>query len=243
MANPLLYYENNMEVTRNLLSAAVATGVEHFVFSSSAAVYGNPTQLPVSEYSPFAPVSPYGRTKAMVEQMLEDVSRAHKLRYVALRYFNVAGVDPKGRVGYPIEDQPSHLIRSAIATALGRKDELAVFGTDYQTPDGTAVRDYIHVSDLADAHVHALRYLQNGGESIALNCGYGKGRSVLEVIEAVKHVHGSNFKVRMAGRRQGDPMSIVADTYRIRHVIPDWKPRYEALRHMIKHQYDYEKNK
>lgn len=242
VAEPLRYYDNNVGATARLLEAA-AGKVKYVIFSSSAAVYGNPATAPVPEDAALSPLSPYAHTKAMGERMLQDAAAAHGLRYVALRYFNVAGADPKGRAGYAIEGQPSHLIRTALAAALGRREGLEVFGTDYPTKDGTCVRDYIHVSDLADAHVEALRYLADGGDSLVLNCGYGIGHSVLQVIDAVKRVTGNDFKVTLSPRRPGDPALNIADVSRMRAALPDWKPRFTDLDAMIRHQLQWERSK
>lgn len=244
VSNPLAYYRNNVALSVTLIDEAVKAGVKHFIFSSSAAVYGNPVLSPVPEDAVRAPVSPYGHSKAMVEQVLSDAARAHGMRYVSLRYFNVAGADPdRGlRKPYRVEGQPSHLIKAAIAAALGRKSHFELYGTDYPTRDGTCLRDFIHVCDLAEAHVEALQYLQNGGDSAVLNCGYGKGCSVLEVVEAVKRVSGRDFPVRLASRRSGDVAVVVADTRRIKTVLPEWKPRFEDLELMVRHQYEFEKS-
>ena len=239
--DPLKYYRNNVDVSRTVLEAAVAGGVKHFVFSSSAAVYGNPVQVPVPESAPEQPTSPYGWSKVMTEVMLRDATEAHGLRNIILRYFNVAGADPDGHVGYRIDEQPSHLIRRAVQTALGMHEYLEVFGTDYPTPDGTAVRDYIHVSDIANAHLHALRYLRNGGEPQTLNCGYGKGYSVLEVVEATKRVSGADFTAKLMSRRRGDVGSVTADVHLIGQVLPNWKPKFKDLNTIVRHQLNWEK--
>ena len=240
--DPLKYYRNNVEVSRVLIEAAVAGGVQHFVFSSSAAVYGNLGREPVPESAHEQPSSPYGWSKLMTEIMLRDVTEACDLRHMILRYFNVAGADPEGRVGYRIDTDPSHLIRRAVQTALGMHEYLEVFGTDYPTPDGTAVRDYIHVSDIAQAHLHALRHLRSGGESQTLNCGYGKGYSVLEVISAVKRASGVDFDLKYAPRRRGDVGSVTADVELIGQVLPDWQPKFKNLDLVIKHQLEWEKS-
>ena len=203
VADPLLYYLNNTAKARTLLATSVACGVKRFIFSSTAAVYGEPLQNPVTEDEPLKPVSPYGRSKLMVEWMLEDTARAHGLAYVALRYFNVAGADPKGRSGQSTPNA-THLIKVAVQAALGLRQKLQVFGEDYPTPDGTCVRDYIQVSDLSRAHLDALRYLRAGGANLTANCGYERGFSVLEVIESVKRVSGVDFEVEIAPRRTGN---------------------------------------
>ncbi len=237
--DPLGYYRNNTVNSRALIECAVKNGVHHFIFSSTAAVYGNPSSVPVSEDAPTSPVSPYGWSKLMTEIMLRDTSSAHDLGHVVLRYFNVAGADPQGRTGLSSANA-THLIKVAVETALGQRPVLKVFGTDYPTPDGTCIRDYIHVSDLARAHLEALRYLRSGGESLTLNCGYGHGFSVLEVIETVKRVSGVDFKVEYAARREGDPVSIVADSSRLRSKL-SWQPRLDDLDTIIKHAIDWER--
>jgi UDP-glucose 4-epimerase len=215
VTDPLGYYFNNTVKSRALIAAAVAGGVRNFIFSSTAAVYGEPDVSPISESSAMQPISPYGSSKLMTEWMLRDTVAAHDIRSVVLRYFNVAGADPEGRSGQSFP-RATHLIKLACQAALGQRSHLDVFGQDYATPDGTCVRDYIHVSDLARAHVLALDHLLEGGESLTMNCGYGRGFSVLEVIEAVKRVSGVDFAVRLAPRRAGDPPSLVAATDRIR---------------------------
>jgi UDP-glucose 4-epimerase len=237
--DPLGYYLNNTAKTRALLEAAVKGGIRHFVFSSTAAVYGNPSSPTVNEDAPLAPLSPYGRSKQMSEQMLRDVSAAHGLNHVILRYFNVAGADPGGRHGQSTPNA-SHLIKVAIETALGRRPYMSIYGTDYPTPDGTCVRDYVHVSDLAEAHLAALYYLRSGGESCTLNCGYGRGYSVKEVVQGVKSVAGADFKVYQAPRRAGDPASVVADNSRLAQL--GWKPAFDDLPTIIRHAYSWEKN-
>lgn len=227
IARPLDYYRNNTVNSRALIDCAVRAGVPNFIFSSTAAVYGMPEANPVFEAAPLNPISPYGSSKMMTEIMLRDAARAHPFRYVALRYFNVAGADPGGRTGQSTPEA-THLIKVACQAALGRRPALEVFGTDYATQDGTCIRDYIHVSDLTGAHMAALRYLRTGGQSCVLNCGYGRGYSVLEVIEAVRRVARREFEVRRGPRRPGDPAALVAAAERIRATL-DWRPRYEAL--------------
>jgi UDP-glucose 4-epimerase len=224
--------------TRSLLNAAVKGNVNRFIFSSTAAVYGNPDQVPVPEYAPTRPLSPYGSSKLMTELMLHDVAAAHGLNYVALRYFNVAGADPKGRVGLATVNA-THLLKIAVEAATGQRAKIDVFGTDYPTPDGSCIRDFIHVSDLAQAHRAALSYLRNGGKSITLNCGYGRGYSVLETIEAVRRVSMRNFAVQHAPRRPGDVMTVVADTSRMRLTL-DWKPQYDDLETIAAHALAWE---
>ena len=238
VADPLGYYHNNTVKSRALMAAAVATDVKHFIFSSTAAVYGMPSTNPVSEMNELRPISPYGTSKLMTELMLADTSRAHDFRYAALRYFNVAGADPMGRSGQSTP-RATHLIKVACQTALGEHAELKVYGTDYPTPDGTCVRDYIHVSDLARAHMAALRNLRAGGASEVFNCGYGRGYSVLDVIKAVKAVSGVDFKVRLVPRRAGDPAALVASAARIRSQL-GWQPQLEDLNTIVEHAFAWE---
>jgi UDP-glucose 4-epimerase len=213
--------------------------VRHFIFSSTAAVYGNPAAIPVPEDAPTQPISPYGWSKLMTEIMLRDASRAHDLAHVILRYFNVAGADPRGRTGQSTANA-THLIKVAAEAALGQRPQLNVFGTDYATPDGTCVRDYIHVADLTRAHSDALRHLRSGGGSLTLNCGYGHGFSVLEVIETVKRVSGVDYKVEYAPRREGDPARIVAGSERIRSAL-HWQPHFDDLATIVAHALDWER--
>lgn len=226
VADPLSYYLNNTAKSRTLIDTAVKAGIKNFIFSSTAAVYGNAEAALMGEEIAPAPINPYGRTKLMTEWMLEDAARAHGLSYVALRYFNVAGADPQGRSG---QSTPlaTHLIKVAVQAALGQRPYLEVFGTDYPTHDGTCVRDYIQVNDVAQAHLCALQYLRGGGVSTVMNCGYGHGVSVREVVEVVKQVSGVNFEVRYGPRRAGDPGALVAKVDRIRSL--GWKPRYDDL--------------
>jgi len=238
LRDPLGYYRNNTMNTRSLLEAAVKGGVRQFIFSSTAAVYGNPEALPIAEDAPTRPMSPYGTSKLMREIMLHDVAAAHDLKYVILRYFNVAGADPKLRTGQSTP-AATHLIKVGAETALGVRPKLDVYGTDYPTPDGTCIRDYIHVSDLARAHSAALAHLRRGGMSMTFNCGYGHGYSVHEVIEAVKRASGRNFAVRMVGRRPGDPASLVADVRRIRAVLK-WSPQFDDLDMIVSHALAWE---
>ena len=236
--DPLGYYRNNTMTTQSLLKAAVACGVGKFIFSSTAAVYGNPDQVPVREDAPTRPMSPYGFSKLMTEIMLHDVAAAHGIDYVALRYFNVAGADPQGRIGLATAGA-THLLKIAVEAATGQRSKIDVFGTDYPTPDGSCIRDFIHVSDLADAHRAALSYLRRGGRSTTLNCGYGRGYSVLESIAAVRRVAGRNFAVQQADRRPGDIMTMVADTSLI-HATLDWTPRYDDLDTIATHALAWE---
>ncbi len=238
--NPLKYYHNNTANTRNLIECAVKGGVPHFIFSSTAAVYGIPERNPAFEDARLDPINPYGRSKLMTEWMLEDVSKAHPMNYVALRYFNVAGADPQGRTGQSTPEA-THLIKVACQTALGQREKMYVFGSDYDTPDGTCIRDYIHVTDLIAAHVDALDYLRGGGESAIFNCGYGRGFSVLEVIDAVKKVAGHDFPVEMTGRRAGDPPALVAGADRVREVL-GWKPEHDDLNEIVASAYAWERH-
>ena len=238
MHDPLGYYRNNTMTTRSLLNAAVRTGVSRFIFSSTAAVYGNPDQVPVPEHARTRPLSPYGSSKLMTEIMLHDVASAHSMNYVVLRYFNVAGADPQARMGLAAIGA-THLLKIAVEAATGQRAKIDVFGTDYPTPDGSCIRDFIHVSDLAEAHRSALSYLRAGGNSVTLNCGYGRGYSVLETIEAVRRVSGRNFAVQYAPRRPGDIVTMVADTSRIRSTL-DWTPQYDDLETIARHALAWE---
>jgi UDP-glucose 4-epimerase len=237
--DPLGYYRNNTINTRSLLEVAVATGVQRFIFSSTAAVYGNPQRVPVGEDAPVVPMSPYGNSKLMSEIMLKDAAAAHGLNYVILRYFNVAGADPRQRTGQATVGA-THLIKVAVETALGLRPQIEVFGTDYDTPDGTCVRDYIHVNDLVRAHFDALAHLRRGGASDTFNCGYGHGYSVLDVIGAVKRASGRDFAVRLSARRPGDPASIVADARRIRAQL-NWTPQFDNLDQIVAHALAWER--
>jgi len=240
VADPLGYYLNNTVKSRALMAAAIANGVGQFIFSSTAAVYGMAETMPVSEETPLKPMSPYGSSKLMTEVMLADAARAHDFRYVALRYFNVAGADPEGRTGQSTKGA-THLIKVACETALGKRPYMQVYGTDYATPDGTCLRDYIHVSDLAAAHLSALSYLRRGGASDVFNCGYGHGFSVLEVIEAVRRncAAGTQLDVRLTGRRPGDPAAIVASSEKIRRTL-GWQPRLDDLDLIVRHALTWE---
>jgi UDP-glucose 4-epimerase len=239
VADPLGYYLNNTAKARTLLECAVRGKIKHFIFSSTAAVYGEPPVTPVDETLPLAPINPYGRSKLMVEWMLEDTAQAHGLKFAILRYFNVAGADPKGRLGQSTPNA-THLIKVAVQAALGLRPGLEVFGTDYETRDGTCIRDYIQVSDLVAAHLMALDYLRKGGESFICNCGYGRGVSVLEVVDAVKQVSGVDFKVRISGRRPGDPASLVAGTKRVKAVL-GWTPKYDDLPTIVGQALEWER--
>lgn len=227
VSNPLKYYRNNTANTRTLLECAVAAGVKNFVFSSTAAVYGIPAGGIAEEDTPTVPINPYGWSKLMSEQMLRDVAAVSPLRYVALRYFNVAGADPGGRIGQSTPEA-THLIKVACEHVVGKRKQIAIFGTDYDTPDGTCVRDYIHIEDLAAAHLQALDYLRGGGASATLNCGYGEGFSVRDVLDEVARVSGSKLSITESGRRAGDPPQLIAAAERIRKTL-GWTPRHQDL--------------
>jgi UDP-glucose 4-epimerase len=239
VADPLGYYRNNTMNSRALIEVAVRRGVRHFVFSSTAAVYGNPRRIPIKEDDVTVPISPYGSSKLMTEVMLRDAGTAHAMKYVVMRYFNVAGADPMTRAGQSTK-RATHLIKVAVEAAIGRRPSLEVFGTNYDTPDGTCIRDYIHVTDLVRAHCDALRYLRRGGDSIVINCGYGRGFSVLEVVEAVRRASGADFKVKLGDPRQGDPAVIVADAGRIRSLL-GWKPQIDDLATIVDHAIRWER--
>ncbi len=238
VADPLGYYFNNTVKSRSLIAAAVASGVKNFIFSSTAAVYGAPREMPVQETTHLKPMSPYGSSKLMTEIMLRDTSIAHDFRHVALRYFNVAGADPRGRTGQSTKGA-THLIKVACETALGKRPAMDVFGTDYPTRDGTCIRDYIHVKDLARAHMSALTHLRSGAKSDVFNCGYSHGFTVFEVIEAVKRASGVNFNVRTSPRRPGDPPEIVADSTKIRTQL-GWQPQHDDLEQIVRHALEWE---
>jgi UDP-glucose 4-epimerase len=240
VSDPLGYYLNNTAKSRSLIEAAIAGGVRQFIFSSTAAVYGDVSTDAVGEDAPKEPVSPYGRSKLMTEWMLADAGHAHDLRYVVLRYFNVAGADPAGRSGQSTP-AATHLIKVAAQTALGQRPAIDVFGTDYPTPDGSCLRDYIHVTDLAEAHLVALDHLRRGGDSLTLNCGYGRGYSVLDVIAVMKRVSGVDFTVRLSPRRPGDPAAIVARADRIRAEL-GWTPKYDDLDTIISQALAWERH-
>ncbi len=239
VVDPLGYYLNNTASARTLLGCVVAQKVKHFIFSSTAAVYGDPEKNPVSEDESLKPVSPYGRSKLMVEWMLEDTAHAHDLSYVVLRYFNVAGADPEGRTGQSFPNA-THLIKVAVQAALGIRPGMEVFGADYPTPDGSCLRDYIQVTDLARAHMAALKYLRAGGGNLTCNCGYQRGYSVLEVIDAVKRISGVDFNVKISGRRAGDPGAIVAVNDKARNIL-GWRPVHDNLDEIIQQAYEWEK--
>lgn len=237
VADPLKYYANNTGATRNLLECCVAAGVQQFVFSSTAAVYGMPADGVCAEDSPTAPINPYGQSKLMSEIMLGDVCRAHGMRAVILRYFNVAGSDPEGEIGQSTPGS-TLLIKVAVEAVFGTRPQVHVFGTDYPTPDGTGIRDYIHVTDLAQAHLDALRYLKDGGASVTLNCAYGHGYSVREVLDTVARL-GGPFTVIEAERRAGDPPLLIASANRIKDVL-GWQPRHDSLDEIVQTSLDWE---
>jgi UDP-glucose 4-epimerase len=238
--NPLKYYRNNTANSRSLIEAAVNGGVKHFIFSSTAATYGIPDASPVREDMPTLPINPYGMSKLMTEHMLRDVAAAHDFNFCALRYFNVAGADPQGRSGQSTAGA-THLIKVAVEAALGKRDSVAVFGTDYATADGTGVRDYIHVSDLAAAHVIALEALvANPAQSHTLNCGYGHGYSVLQVLDAVDRVTNQKLVRQIEGRRAGDPDELISDNRQIKSRL-GWQPKYDDLDTIVSHALQWER--
>ncbi|GAB4414812.1 MAG: UDP-glucose 4-epimerase GalE [Thermodesulfovibrionales bacterium] len=236
---PVKYYRNNFCNALNLIEACLEFNVKRFIFSSSAAVYGIPENIPVNEEAQLNPINPYGRSKVMVENLLSELSSIRDFHHVSLRYFNVSGADEKARIGQNRKDA-THLITLAVRTALGKRPHLEIYGTDYPTPDGTCIRDYIHVDDLSDAHVIALEYLSDGGKSDIFNCGYGHGYSVREVVEATKKVAGVDFRVIEAGRREGDPPQLVADSTKLRNTL-GWIPKYDELGYIIKTALEWEK--
>lgn len=240
VTNPLKYYANNTATSRNLIEAAVKGGVKHFIFSSTAAVYGMTGLAPVVEETPLNPMSPYGRSKLMTEWMLADVAAAHPITYGVLRYFNVAGADPGKRSG---QSTPfaTHLIKVACQTALGQREKMDIFGTDYETPDGTCIRDYIHVTDLIAAHALLLGYLRKGGESTTLNCAYGQGYSVRQVVDTVRAVSGVNLRADEGPRRAGDPASITATGEKVRRLL-GWVPQHDDLNEIVETAYSWERH-
>lgn len=238
--NPLKYYDNNTAKSRSLIASAISSGVRHMIFSSTAATYGIPESSPVQENMPTLPINPYGTSKLMTEMMLRDVAAAHDFNYCALRYFNVAGADPQSRTGQSTVGA-THLLKIAVEAALGKRDAVSVFGTDYATEDGSGVRDYIHVSDLAAAHVIALEALvDNPAQSHTLNCGYGHGYSVMQVLDAVDRVTNNKLVRKMEGRRAGDPDSLIADNTAIKTRF-GWKPRYDDLDQIVQHALNWER--
>lgn len=238
VSNPLKYYYNNVANTIRLLSAMVKSKVRFFIFSSSAAVYGIPEKIPVPESAPLKPINPYGESKAMIEKVLSDMDKADQIRYISLRYFNVAGADPEGELG-PNYNQPTHLILRAIKAATSKIPYMEIYGTDYPTPDGTCIRDFIHVMDLAEAHILAMEYLLENEVSEILNCGYGKGYSVREVISMVKEVTKVDFEVRESGRREGDPPILIADNKKIKNLL-NFNPKFDDLATIIKDTFNWE---
>lgn len=237
---PLKYYQNNTANALNLLDVMISTGIRNFVFSSTAAVYGIPSMIPVNEEAPFNPINPYGASKAVVEKILKDLSEAKDFHYISLRYFNVAGADPTGRIGQAYKES-THLITRALKTAKGEFDKLSIFGTDYLTPDGTCIRDYIHVDDLAEAHILALEYLIKNAGSKIFNCGYGNGYSVKEVVETAKRVTGIRFKTEETSRRPGDPPVLIAGSSKLKSEL-NWKPKFNDLEYIIQTAWEWEKN-
>ncbi|WP_456324181.1 UDP-glucose 4-epimerase GalE [Desulfonauticus submarinus] len=239
VSKPLKYYLNNTSNTTQLLNLAVKYKVKHFVFSSTAAVYGIPKQIPVKEDAPLHPINPYGRSKLMSEWVIQDTAKAHpEFKYIILRYFNVAGADPKLRLGQSTPNA-THLIKVASQTALGLRDKLEIYGTDYPTPDGTGIRDYIHVTDLADVHVLALKFLSQGNSSGIYNCGYGHGYSVKQIINTVKKISQKEFKVIESPRRAGDPASLIADPSKLMQTM-HWKPKFDNIETIVKTAYLWE---
>ncbi len=237
---PLKYYENNSVNTFKLVQTCIKTNIENFVFSSTAAVYGIPEKIPVTETAPMNPINPYGKSKVFTEMLLKDVSTAYTgFNYIALRYFNVAGADPEVRIGQNYK-KPTHLMTLALRAALGDYPELKIFGTDYDTPDGTAIRDYIHIDDLSNAHLLALHYLKREKKSHIFNCGYGTGSTVSEVVKAAKEVTGINFAAVPCDRRAGDPPALVADSRLIQAELR-WKPQYNDLNYILKTAWEWEK--
>lgn len=239
VVNPIAYYANNTVKSLQLIDTAIGGGVRHFVFSSTAAVYGNPANQLVTEDAAPQPMSPYGASKLMTEIMLRDAAAASGLTHVTLRYFNVAGADPQLRTGQSTRN-PAHLIKVAAQAALGIRNGMEIFGTDYPTPDGTCIRDYIHVCDIVSAHIKALGYLRDGGASVTLNCGYGHGYSVREIIAAVRRVSGRNFVAMPRERRAGDPAAIFADSRRLQRVL-SWSPAYDDLDTIVGHALAWER--
>jgi len=240
VADPLKYYRNNTANSRNLMESATKAGVRFFVFSSTAAVYGSISDQPVREESPLQPDSPYGKSKLMTEMMLQDVSQAHGLRHAILRYFNVAGADPDLRTGQSTPNA-THLIKVAAEAAVGKRKAIEIFGGDYPTPDGTCIRDFIHVADLVAAHAAALRHLRDGGESMTLNCGYGRGYSVLDVLKATKRLSGADFPTPIVNRRPGDVSTVIANSELLRSKL-GWKPNYDDLDLIVDHAIRWERH-
>lgn len=240
VSDPLKYYANNTAASRNLIEAAVLGGVKHFIFSSTAAVYGMTGLDPVVETTPLNPMSPYGRSKLMTEMMLADVAAAHPMTFGVLRYFNVAGADPGKRSGQSTP-YATHLIKVACQTALGQREKMDIFGTDFETPDGTGVRDYIHVTDLIAAHALLLRHLRAGGESTTINCAYGQGYSVRQVVDTVREVSGVHLRADEGPRRPGDPASVTATGQKARELL-GWVPQHDSLSEIVQSAYDWERH-
>jgi len=236
---PLKYYRNNVINTINLLEAMRQNEINNFLYSSTAAVYGIPEKIPVDENAPMQPINPYGVSKVIIEQVLNDLAQSSDFRYATLRYFNVAGADPKSRVGQKYRES-THLITRALKTAKGELKKLLIYGTDYPTPDGTCIRDYIHVTDMADAHVLTLNHLMKTGENLIMNCGYGHGFSVREVVEVSRKVTGIDFAVEETGRRAGDSVQLVANSDKLRN-LTGWKPKYDDLEFIIKTAWEWER--
>jgi UDP-glucose 4-epimerase len=240
--NPLKYYRNNTVNAINLLDAMRECDIGKFIFSSTASVYGIAEKVPITEDAPLNPINPYGASKMMTERILADLSFADSgFRYVSLRYFNVAGADGKNRIGQAYKES-THLITRALKTAKGENEKLQIFGTDYPTPDGTCIRDYLHVDDLAGAHINALQYLMDKGKSDIFNCGYGRGYSVKEVVKTAKEITGVDFKVEETGRREGDPPAVIASNEKIKRQL-NWQPKYDDLNYIIKTAWEWEKNR
>ncbi len=237
---PLKYYKNNTSNTLSLIEIMLENNVDKFIFSSTAAVYGNPKKVPIPETENIKPINPYGQSKAFVEQILKDLSNSKNFKYVSLRYFNAAGADPSGLIGERHQPE-SHLIPLILKTAKGERESIKIFGTDYPTPDGTCIRDYIHVNDLADVHILALEHLLDGGNSDVFNCGYGHGYSVREVIETAKKITGIDFKVEEIERRPGDPASLVADSKKLKEKLK-WFPKFDDLGYIIETAWKWELN-
>jgi len=236
---PLKYYRNNVINTINLLEAMRQNEINNFLYSSTAAVYGIPEKIPVDENAPMQPINPYGVSKVIIEQVLNDLAQSSDFRYATLRYFNVAGADPQCRVGQAYRES-THLITRALKTAKGELKKLLIYGTDYPTPDGTCIRDYIHVTDMADAHVLTLNHLMKTGENLIMNCGYGHGFSVREVVEVSRKVTGIDFAVEETGRRAGDSVQLVANSDKLRN-LTGWKPKYDDLEFIIKTAWEWER--
>ena len=239
VSNPLKYYQNNTASTLALLEACTETGVQQFVFSSTAAVYGIPENPLCTEDTPTQPINPYGMSKLMSEQMLKDLGASSAMRYVILRYFNVAGSDPLGQIGQSTKNA-TLLTKVAVEAAIGKRAQVSIFGTDYETPDGTGVRDYIHVEDLASAHIQALSYLRREASSVTLNCGYGHGFSVREVLATVEKITGTKLTIKEEPRRAGDPPMLIAEAHKIRTLL-DWQPRFDNLDEIVRTAFEWEK--